>query len=112
MNRLLVGSDISVLRAPTELIHRVATLENDQTPAWYAVDRLSFGMKLYRMTAWPGPQCPGLLGDFMYLSAGIHVTIDNILSKMLWYLQQPIDLNRTDPPSQTLMKVAKGHHAV
>ena len=48
---------------------------------------------LYRMNH-SGPQCPGLLGDFVYLSPGTEVSMRNLQSKMLWYMNQPRLLTR------------------
>eukprot|EP00434_Breviolum_minutum_P023014 symbB.v1.2.020304.t1/scaffold1701.1/size126048/4 len=56
--------------------------------------------------------CPGLLGDFVYLSPGLEITVKNLQEKMLWYINQPRVLQRTIPPCPASCMASNGLHAI
>jgi len=94
--RLLLGTDVSFVGVPTEFVERAARLDDGQ--ALYMTDDMTWGPHLYRMSNVSGPQCAGLLGDFIYLGRGVRVSPESLGSKMKWYADQPIYANRTEPP--------------
>jgi len=116
--RLLLGTDIKFLQQPMDFIDAAAQLNDQQ--AIYMVDRFWQGETAdgqpvsnvkYRMNT-TGPQCPGLLGDFVYLSPGLEITVKNLQEKMLWYINQPRVLQRTIPPCPASCMASNGLHAI
>ena len=108
--RLLLGLDISFIISPTALTSRINML--NQSQALYMIDLESFKLP-YTLPAFTGPQCPGLLGDFVYLAPGVHISTSNILQKLLWYADQPRVPERTHPPSDVLAPPDKSNlHAL
>eukprot|EP00928_Gymnodinium_smaydae_P011712 TRINITY_DN14295_c0_g1_i1.p1 TRINITY_DN14295_c0_g1~~TRINITY_DN14295_c0_g1_i1.p1 ORF type:complete len:564 (+),score=28.51 TRINITY_DN14295_c0_g1_i1:152-1843(+) len=94
--RLLLGLDISFLACPSTLVENM--LRASAKSALYMADLETFE-RPYLMTGYPGPQCPGFLADFVYLSPGLEVSAESIRSKALWYASQPIGPERTTPPT-------------
>ncbi|CAJ1357974.1 unnamed protein product [Effrenium voratum] len=116
--RLLLGTDIKFLQKPDDFTEAAASLKEHE--AIYMIDRFWQGETadgqpvsdvLYRMNH-SGPQCPGLLGDFVYLSPGTEVSMRNLQSKMLWYMNQPRLLTRTIPPCPASCMASNGLHAI
>lgn len=111
--RLLLGLDISFLQQPHEFLRVASGLGRQQ--ATYMVHGLGWGrvseQPLYVMTAYPGPQCPGLLGDFFFLNAGVALDLDSFLQKLRWYRAQPVVANRTSPPCEFCKTNSAGLHA-
>eukprot|EP00439_Symbiodinium_sp_Y106_P065390 s235_g10.t1 len=114
--RLLLGTDVKFLHPPRDFVEAASKLPRQQ--AIYMIDRFWEGetvdgqpvskVKMNRS----GPQCPGLLGDFIYLSPGLQVTLENLQSKMTWYIQQPRTLDRTIPRCPQSCLASNGLHAV
>lgn len=65
--RLLLGTDISFIQDPVDFTYAAARLLCNQA-AYLLDDRFPFFMNSY-----VGPQCPGMLGDFVYSSPGLNV---------------------------------------
>lgn len=116
--RLLLGTDVKFLHPPSDFVDAASKLPREQ--AIYMIDRFWEGETVdgqpvskvkYRMNR-SGPQCPGLLGDFIYLSPGLQVTLENLQSKMTWYIQQPRTLDRTIPRCPQSCLASNGLHAV
>lgn len=93
--RLLLGTDVSFLTSPEELLDVAAN--SSGTQAFYMKVRRSNVAPLYKILNYSGPQCAGLLGDFIYLPPGLEVGTDTLQEKMLWYAQQDNQLPRTEP---------------
>lgn len=81
--RLLLGTDIVFLRRPDEFLQRATHLLPHQ--ALYMADGATWGGELYTMAGYTGPQCPGLVGDFIFLSPNTRVSASVLREKMLWY---------------------------
>lgn len=116
--RLLLGTDVKFLQRPLEFIEAASQLHEKQ--AVYMVDRFWQGQTAdgqpvskvkYRMNS-TGPQCPGLLGDFVYLSPGLELTVKKLQEKMTWYMNQPRVLERTIPPCSASCLASNGLHAI
>jgi len=108
--RLLLGTDISFLREPRELLHKASVLKKNQ--ALYMADDLAWGGQHYRLSAYTGPQCPGLLGDFIYLSPGTPLDAEAFTKIVEWYVKQPIIPERTTPPCEYCAQASHGLHAL
>eukprot|EP00930_Biecheleria_cincta_P104321 TRINITY_DN9654_c0_g1_i1.p1 TRINITY_DN9654_c0_g1~~TRINITY_DN9654_c0_g1_i1.p1 ORF type:complete len:391 (+),score=68.80 TRINITY_DN9654_c0_g1_i1:161-1333(+) len=111
-SRLLLGTDIKFLREPLSFVEAAARLHEKQ--AMYMVDRLWAGPGsnvLYKLN-YAGPQCPGLLGDFIYLSPGTEVSVSNLQAKMLWYRGLPKSSQRHIPPCPEACSLSNGLHAI
>mmetsp|Transcript_13505 Transcript_13505/g.29640 ORF Transcript_13505/g.29640 Transcript_13505/m.29640 type:complete len:364 (+) Transcript_13505:44-1135(+) len=93
--RLLLGTDISFLNAPVGLLQEIVSLKPGQ--AMYMLDDKIVGEGYYKIPGFAGPQCQGLLGDFVYLTPSVHLTAENLVSKMTWYATQPLDSERVSP---------------
>eukprot|EP00931_Biecheleriopsis_adriatica_P073615 TRINITY_DN47864_c0_g1_i1.p1 TRINITY_DN47864_c0_g1~~TRINITY_DN47864_c0_g1_i1.p1 ORF type:complete len:556 (+),score=89.42 TRINITY_DN47864_c0_g1_i1:158-1825(+) len=106
--RLLLGLDVSFLAIPQELFRRVAELRYRQ--ALYMIDFFhdpdEDAYVPYTLTGYVGPQCPGLLGDFVFLGPGVNISVASIKAKALWYAEQPCVPWRTVPPSQGNIRTA------
>ena len=66
------------------------------------VDGEAFKGVPYTLPAYPGPQCPGLVGDFVYLGPGLQISISSLQAKAQWYANLPVTSGRTEPPSSWL----------
>mmetsp|Transcript_64605 Transcript_64605/g.140634 ORF Transcript_64605/g.140634 Transcript_64605/m.140634 type:complete len:633 (-) Transcript_64605:177-2075(-) len=102
--RLLLGTDVSLLSPARELLKNIALLKRGQ--ALYMVDDRMPGAASYTLPGFNGPQCAGLLGDFVYLAPGLNITVQNLASKLWWYSQQPINASRTEPPCSQCLEMA------
>jgi len=118
MGRLLIGSDVKFLGTPVDFLDQAAQLPNGQ--ALYMVDRFWTGIMpngepaskaKYKMN-YAGPQCPGLLGDFIYMSPGVKTTVKNLREKMIWYANQPRNPSRCIPACPPATSLSKGLHAI
>eukprot|EP00933_Yihiella_yeosuensis_P010334 TRINITY_DN116774_c0_g1_i1.p1 TRINITY_DN116774_c0_g1~~TRINITY_DN116774_c0_g1_i1.p1 ORF type:complete len:541 (-),score=56.78 TRINITY_DN116774_c0_g1_i1:164-1786(-) len=108
--RLLLGLDVSFVSEAHELAARIAQLNSSQ--ALYMADLTTFN-KLYRVTNYDGPQCPGLLGDFVYLGPGLKISFESIKDKALWFAEQPRMPERISPPTWRLaLPKANGLHGI
>lgn len=106
-NRMLLGTDITFVKDPISFVHQAASLGPGQ--AAYATDDI-WGP--YKLVSWKGPQCPGLLGDFIYLSAGAAVTTESLIAKMKWFMTLPRVGSRFSPPCESCQKASRGLHAM
>jgi len=104
--KLLIGLDVSFLKEPKELLDQAAQYRENK--ALYMVDE---GWK-YVMTGFTGPQCPGLVGDFIYASPGKKFSLAEYDAKVQWYLRQTVSPNRQDPPCGFCADTANGLHAI
>jgi hypothetical protein len=93
--RLLIGTDVSFARPAFGFVDAAAQLKNNQV--LYMWDPNDFHGKPYILRGWHGAQCPGLLGDFYYLSPGKLLSHENYVNKTWWYLAQPVTGDRTVP---------------
>mmetsp|Transcript_8239 Transcript_8239/g.19377 ORF Transcript_8239/g.19377 Transcript_8239/m.19377 type:complete len:367 (+) Transcript_8239:52-1152(+) len=111
-SRLLIGTDISFLSEPQSFIAKAAKLLRGQ--AMYMVDDASWEGRLYRVSDYQGPQCAGLLGDFIFLTPGVALTASLLQEKMLWYANQPVVADRIDPPCDLCSRtdVSSGLHGI
>ena len=66
------------------------------------VDGEAFKGVPYTLPAYPGPQCPGFVGDFVYLGPGLQISISSLQAKAQWYANLPVTSGRTEPPSSWL----------
>eukprot|EP00928_Gymnodinium_smaydae_P009400 TRINITY_DN13514_c0_g1_i1.p1 TRINITY_DN13514_c0_g1~~TRINITY_DN13514_c0_g1_i1.p1 ORF type:complete len:342 (+),score=46.50 TRINITY_DN13514_c0_g1_i1:174-1199(+) len=57
-----------------------------------------YGNEKYTLPAHDGPQCPGLLADFVYLGPGLHIGVADLQEAARWYASLPLYPPRTDPP--------------
>jgi hypothetical protein len=85
--RLLLGTDVSFIRPGFGFVDAAAQLPDNKV--LYIWDQINFDGHQYRLRSWPGPQCPGLLGDFYYLSPGKPLSYESFVNKTWWYLAQP-----------------------
>lgn len=115
---MLLGSDVKFLGIPVDFLDEAAHLANGQ--ALYMVDRFWTGIMpdgspasktKYKMN-YAGPQCPGLLGDFIYMSPGVETTVKNLREKMIWYAKQPRTPARCIPACPPATALSKGLHAI
>jgi hypothetical protein len=93
--RLLIGTDVSFVRPAFGFVEAAVKLADNQV--LYLWDSLTFGGTPYRLRNWTGPQCPGLLGDFYYLSPGEPLSFESFVNKTWWYLSQPVTGKRLLP---------------
>lgn len=112
--RLLLGTDAYFVTSPRELLSEMRQRGNsgNSSVGIYVADRSTFNGRLYRILNWKGPQCAGLLGDAIYLSPGVNVTVHGLLWAMEFYAAQPKDSPRIDPPCDFCDKISGGMHAV
>lgn len=80
--------------------------------AVYLADDFTWSGQLYELSGYQGFQCPGLLGDFLYLGARVRLSPLMVASKLLWYAVQPITAERTRPPCGWCKDHAGGMHAI
>mmetsp|Transcript_57827 Transcript_57827/g.135180 ORF Transcript_57827/g.135180 Transcript_57827/m.135180 type:complete len:389 (+) Transcript_57827:41-1207(+) len=85
-SRLLLGTDISFLAEPQTFLAEARKLLRGQ--ALYMWDDDSFQGNRYKLTDYPGPQCTGLLGDFIFMTPGVSMLEGLLQEKMLWYESQ------------------------
>ena len=130
-HRLLLGTDVSILRPPLELLRcaprsqllpwrhgihntsepRMRRRMRPRNMSVYVADRVTF-RRLYRVTRWPGPQCAGLLGDLIYLAPDTHVTVEALTQAMVWYAALPIQPERITPRCALCASASGGMHAI
>ena len=110
--RLLLGTDISIIREPKELIARATAMLPSQ--ATYLADRHTLGGGLYTLRGEPspGPQCPGLVGDFVLVGPSVNISVDSVNAALKWYKNQPVSLTRTVPPCAFCVANSGGMHAI
>jgi len=89
--KLLLGLDISVMGDPSELLDKASQYTQNSilymtSPGWP-----------YTLLHYPGPQCPGLIGDFIYISRGTPLDATSFEQKLQWYLSQPVNSQRHEP---------------
>ncbi|CAE8725005.1 unnamed protein product, partial [Polarella glacialis] len=99
--RLLLDTAVAFQGMPAGFIDVVRGLKDGQ--AAYMLQRepaCFYGWPLpeYTLRAWQGPQCPGLMDNFVYLSPGLSLTLEDIASRLSWYLTLPPTLSRHSPP--------------
>lgn len=93
--RLLIGTDVSFIRPAFGFVDAASQLNENQV--LYIWDANTFKGMPYRVRWWAGPQCPGLLGDFYYLSPGKPLSYESYVNKTWWYLSQPVSNYRLNP---------------
>jgi hypothetical protein len=103
--RLLLGTDVQFRMEPRELVERMFSIAESDRGALYMADGITWGGKLYTLEGYSGPQCAGLLGDFVYLSPSTSVSSRLLLEKIMWYVRAP---RKTSPPCPC----CPGYHAV
>ncbi|CAE8725006.1 unnamed protein product [Polarella glacialis] len=106
--RLLLDTSVSfqgdVMQEPASFIDVVRGLTNGQAAYMTRNEPACFArfydspLPAYMLPAWLGPQCPGLIDNFVYLSPGLSLTVDDIASKLSWYLTLPPTPSRHSPP--------------
>merc|ERR1719491_494130 len=84
--RLLLGADVTFTTPPGAFVRRAASLRKGT--ALYMAEMCWRKGELYTVANYTGPQCAGLLGDFIYLAPGVDVTRENLQGKMMWYAGQ------------------------
>eukprot|EP00927_Polykrikos_kofoidii_P038276 TRINITY_DN32601_c0_g1_i1.p1 TRINITY_DN32601_c0_g1~~TRINITY_DN32601_c0_g1_i1.p1 ORF type:complete len:387 (+),score=25.60 TRINITY_DN32601_c0_g1_i1:66-1226(+) len=107
--RLLLGTDISFTASPWGLLNRAALLNSSQ--ALYMADRFYFGGPLYTLLNYKGPQCRGLIGDFVWLGPGLRLDPERLAAKMWWYMYSAMQ-DPTDPPCKALCSLSNNLHAM
>jgi len=105
--RLLLGTDVVFLRRPDEFLQRATRLLPHQ--ALYMADGATWGGKLYTMAGYAGPQCPGLMADFVFLSPNTRVNASILRAKMLWYRDS---IAHGSPGTQPECLSCAGLHAI
>jgi len=110
--RLLLGTDVSIIREPMELIARATAMTPSQ--AIYMADRYTFASQLYTLRGdpSPGPQCRGLVADFMLIGPNVTISVQSVTSALNWYKAQPVSLLRTSPPCVFCVAASNGLHAI
>ncbi len=68
--------------------------------------------QLYRVSNYSGPQCPGYLGDFLYLPPGFPIRASDVEAKMHWYASLPKTLSRIDTKHTAFLQYSNGFHAI
>jgi len=108
-SRLLLGTDVSFLANPVTFISEASKLSQGQ--AMYMSDDVSFRGQKYTMKFYDGPQCAGLLGDFIFLAPGVQLGVGLLQEKMRWYLEHPYN---TEPPCDYCLRHMEAHpfHAI
>mmetsp|Transcript_63851 Transcript_63851/g.152283 ORF Transcript_63851/g.152283 Transcript_63851/m.152283 type:complete len:356 (+) Transcript_63851:118-1185(+) len=111
-SRLLIGTDISFLSEPKAFISQASKLLPGQ--AMYMADDASWDGRLYRLSNYEGPQCAGLLGDFIFLTPGVRLNVALLQEKMQWYAGEKSVPERIDPPCDLCarMDVSAGLHGI
>lgn len=108
--RLLLGTDVSFVRAPKILVTTAAALTGSQ--ALYMPDMRTFQGALYSIANYSGPQCSGLIGDFIYLAPAVNVSLRKLQDIMSWYGSLPRVAERIDPPCGICAELSSGLHAI
>eukprot|EP00927_Polykrikos_kofoidii_P055766 TRINITY_DN49982_c0_g1_i1.p1 TRINITY_DN49982_c0_g1~~TRINITY_DN49982_c0_g1_i1.p1 ORF type:complete len:614 (-),score=90.00 TRINITY_DN49982_c0_g1_i1:183-2024(-) len=102
--RLLLGVDVSFLSPAHNLVAEIERLGAGQ--ALYMQDLFLDTNPLreprdlylpYWIRDYDGPQCPGLLGDFVYLGPDVRVSMESLLATLQWYARRPRVPWRTTP---------------
>lgn len=106
--RLLLGTDVSVLR-PDAFVAEASELPPDG--ALYMSDTYTFSNQFYTITNYTGPQCPGLLGDFVYLGPAVHLVSDVVKDKLRFYGSKPPNAQKVQPPCGPCA-LNGGYHAI
>mmetsp|Transcript_17567 Transcript_17567/g.39550 ORF Transcript_17567/g.39550 Transcript_17567/m.39550 type:complete len:343 (-) Transcript_17567:43-1071(-) len=111
-SRLLLGTDISFVSEPQAFIAQASKLRAGQ--AIYMIDDNAFAGKRYHVSNYSGPQCTGLLGDFIFLGPGLDLSVKLLQEKMLWYASQPVENERIEPHCDVCQSryVANGYHGI
>lgn len=79
--RLLLGTDIYVLKVPQEVICNTYS-HSPYYDVLYLANPLVFNGQLYGLRYWYGSLLPGLVGDFYLLSPKIQISRDSIISAL------------------------------
>jgi len=90
--KLLLGLDVSFLGDPVELLETAA-----HHPTQSVVYMASPGWP-YKIRGYVGPQCPGMIGDFIYVNPGTPFDMDSFTEKVKWYASLPVNSERHTPP--------------
>merc|ERR1719321_2240956 len=102
-DRLFLGSDISFLKRPDDFLEKI-----QQHKVVYMVDQNTWAGQYYKVTAYEGPQCAGLLGDLFYVGAGVQILEEDAHQALKFYLDLPHDQARITPPCPICDQVSHG----
>mmetsp|Transcript_36436 Transcript_36436/g.79705 ORF Transcript_36436/g.79705 Transcript_36436/m.79705 type:complete len:357 (+) Transcript_36436:34-1104(+) len=110
--RLLLSTDVSFLQPAKLLVEEALRLQSGQ--ALYMVDDKTWGGVRYTLPGFKGPQCPGLLSGMVFLTPGLEITSESLVSKMRWYSEQPVAAERTMPECLLCLDqdLSSGLHAI
>jgi len=105
--RLFLGTDISFLKRPDDFLEKI-----QQHEVVYMIDQFTFHGQAYKVTAYDGPQCEGLLGDLFYVAAGIQIPEEEAHHALKFYADLPHHPPRLTPPCALCDTQSGGLHAL
>jgi len=107
-SRLFLGADISFLKRPDDLLKKLQQHEE----VVYMIDQLTWKGQIYKVAAYDGPQCGGLLGDLFYVAAGTKIPEEDAHQALKFYAALPHHPPRIKPPCALCDVYSSGLHAM